>query len=58
MQFLELLMQPIRRCWLLALAALLIFSASVAADNPTPVTAEKDDATPDRIARLIEQLGS
>jgi tetratricopeptide (TPR) repeat protein len=58
MQFLELLMQPIRRCWLLALAALVIFSASVAADNPTPVTAEKDDATPDRIARLIEQLGS
>src|SRR4051794_5687083 len=58
MQFVKLLMRPIRRCWLVGLAALLVSSASVAADNPLPAAAEKDDATPDRIVRLIEQLGS
>jgi hypothetical protein len=41
-----------------ALAAALLLSACLAADNPPPGKAEKDDATPDRIAKLIEQLGS
>src|SRR4051812_22581766 len=58
MQFLEVLKQPNCRGWLLAVALVLVISAPVAADNPLPAASEKDDATPDRIARLIEQLGS
>src|SRR5205823_5511182 len=58
MQFQNILRQLNHRCWLLAVALALVISASIAADNPPPAAAEKDDATPDRIARLIEQLGS
>src|SRR5436305_11335506 len=50
--------QPIHRCWLLAVAIAFIHLAPATADNPPPAAAEKDEATSDRIAKLIEQLGS
>ncbi len=58
MQFFDRLRRFHRRSSLLALAVALVISASSQADNPPPGKGEKDDATPDRIAKLIEQLGS
>src|SRR5262245_28752613 len=57
MEMPKFLMQPSYRCWLPGVAFAILISASIAADNPPPAS-EKDDATPDRIGKLIEQLGS
>src|SRR5690242_13357576 len=46
------------RFWLVAVAVAVLFSTALAADNPPPSGPEKEAAGADRIAKLIEQLGS
>src|SRR5262245_50404708 len=58
MQILNRLRRPHHGYWLIGVALAMLIAASIAADNPPPAASEKDDATTDRVAKLIEQLGS